>query len=427
MTSLGVQLRDEIVVLRDAARLLWRHWPVLLVLYLLGMAGRELSIYLAVEGSAVNVWLGAALLPFAPLSLMIAVLLMLDAVGPSLWHGPARQDKLTLLAGALVPFLAVYSAQGLLRTDRERFLNEAVADEYLNDSYLFDATTIQSRTIADVDPTVMIVVILVVLLVRRLLDWTGATKKNLVARLFAAWLEVAWLTWLASLLLAEFETLQAWIEQRVFVDWALNGWEAFLDLIGPVAVPVSAVTGWIGALLTDMNALVVLPLAWLTTGAVVYGGTLTSRSLGVSALSPRLTWSARQFARAQERVGLLPQPVQGWVTSVGKALFARFTTLMGGLRTLAVGGIVPMVLFCLAFLVSRYAEAATAEVIRWVLGPREAGQMVAFDSYVRIASTSVSLLLQVTLVAAAVDRLLVTARRLAAAAPSETSAAPTTP
>ncbi|MCK0112597.1 hypothetical protein MWU75_10640 [Ornithinimicrobium sp. F0845] len=426
MNGLGLQLRDELVVLRDAARLLWRHWPVLLVLYLLGMAGREIAIYLAVQGSGVDVWLGAALLPFAPLSLMVAVLLMLDAVGPSLWHGPVRQDKLTLLAGALVPFLAVYSAQGYLRADRNRFLNEAMADEYRNDSYIFDATTIQGRTIADVDTTTMIVVILAVLLLRRVLDWTGVTRSNVPARLFAAWLEVAWLTWLASMLLAEINGIQDWIEQRVFVDWVLDGWAWFLDLIGPLAGPVSTVAGWVGGLLTDLNALVVLPLAWLTTGAVVYGGTLTSRSLGVTAMSPRLTWSAQQLTRVQERVALLPQPLQGWLTSVSRAMFGRFTTLMGGLRTLAVGGVVPMVLFCLAFLVSRYAEAATAEIIRWALGPQAADDMVSFDAYVRIASTSVSLLLQVTLVAAAVDRLLVTARRLAAE-PSGTSAAPTTP
>lgn len=421
-----MQLRDELVVLRDAARLLWRHWPVLLVLYLLGMAGREIAIYLAVQGSGVDVWLGAVLLPFAPLSLMVAVLLMLDAVGPSLWHGPVRQDRLTLLAGALVPFLAVYSAQGFLRADRNRFLNEAVADEYNNDSYLFDPTTVQSRTIADVDPVVMIVVILAVLLLRRALDWTGLTARNTPVRLFAAWLEVAWLTWLASMLLAEIEGIREWIEQRVFVDWVLDAWAAFLDLIGPLATPVSAVTSWVGGLLTDMNALIVLPLAWLATGAVVYGGTLTSRSLGVTSLSPRLTWSARQLVRARERVSLLPQPLQGWLGAVNKALFGRFTTLMGGLRTLAVGGVVPMVLFCLAFLISRYAEAATAELIRWALGPRSATDIVSFNTYVRIASTSVSLLLQVTLVAAAVDRLLVTAKRLAAE-PSETSESPTTP
>lgn len=421
-----MQLRDELVVLKDAARLLWRHWPVLLVLYLLGMAGREISMYLAVQGSGVSVWLGAVLLPFAPLSLMIAVLLMLDAVGPSLWHGPARQDRLTLLAGALVPFLAVYSAQGYLRADRQRFLNKAMADEFQNDSYLFDPTTFQSRTIADVDPTVMIAVILAVLLLRRVLDWTGATRKNVPARWFAAWLEVAWLTWLASMLLAQLDTIQEWLEQRVFVDWALDAWDGFLTLLGPLAGVASTLVGWVGALVSDLDALVVLPLAWLTTGAVVYGGTLTSRTLGTTAMSTRLSWSAAQLVRVKSRVALLPQPLRGWLHAVGKALFERFTALMGGLRTLAVGGVVPMVLFCLAFLISRYAEVATAELIRWAVGPQATQDVVTFDSYVRIASTSVSLLLQVTLVAAAVDRLLITARRRAAAQP-DMSEPPTTP
>lgn len=417
MDSLGGVLRDGLTVLRDAARLLWRHWPVLLVLYLLGMAGRELALYLAVEGSAVNVWLGAALLPFAPLSVMVAILLMLDAVGPSLWHGPVRQDRLTLLAGTLVPFLAVYSAQGYLGEDRRRFLNESIADEYNNDGYWLDPSSFQSRTIADVDTTTILVVILVVLLLRRGLDWSGLVRSNQVMRLVAAWLEVAWMTWLASLLLASIKDIQTWLEGRVFLDWMLDTWQAFLDLIGPLAGPAQAVASWTGGLLTDIDALVVVPLAWLTTGAVVYGGTLASR---------RLTgWTPAQLERARARVEVLPGPVRSWLASVWKALFGRFSTLLGGLRTLSVGGVVPMVLFCLAFLIARYAELGMAELVRVLLGPMSADKALAFNGYVQIASAAVPVLLQVVLVAAAVDRLLVTAARMAAAQP-ETSAAPTT-
>lgn len=405
-------------VLRDAGRLLWRHWPVLLVLYLLGMAGRELAVYLAVEGSAVNVWLGAAVLPFAPLAVMVAILLMLDAVGLSLRHGPVRQDRLTLLAGTLVPFLAVYSAQGYLGEDRRRFLNESIADEYNNDGYWLDPSSFQSRTIADVDTSVILIVILVVLLVRRGLDWSGLVRSNQVIRLVAAWLEVAWMTWLASLLLGSVKDIQAWLERRVFVDWMLDTWQGLLDVIGPLAAPAQAVASWTGGLLSDIDALVVVPLAWLTTGAVVYGGTLASR---------RLTgWSPAQLEAARARVNLLPGPVRSWLTSVWKALFGRFSTLLGGLRTLAVGGVVPMVLFCLAFLISRYAALGMAELIRIVLGPLPAETAVTFNSYAQIASTAVPMLLQVVLVAAAVDRLLVRAGRRAAA-PPETSAAPTTP
>lgn len=417
MDGLGAALRDGLTVLRDAARLLWRHWPVLLVLYLLGMAGRELALYLAVEGSSVNVWLGAALLPFAPLAVMIAILLMLDAVAPSLWHGPVRQDKLTLLAGALVPFLAVYSAQGYLRADRGRFLNESIADEYNNDGYWLDPSSFQSRTIADVDTTILLIVIVAVLLARRALDWTGLARSNQVVRLFAAWLEVAWMTWLASLLLSSISDIQAWLEKRVFIDWLFDTWKGFLDLIGPLAAPAQAVASWTGGLLSDIDALVVVPLAWLTTGAVIYGGTLASR---------RLTgWTPAQLEVARARAALLPGPVRSWLKSVAKALFGRFSTLLGGLRTLAVGGVVPMVLFCLAFLISRYAGLGMAELIRGALGPRPAQTAITFNSYVQIASTAVPMLLQIVLVAAAVDRLLVTARRQEAAQQG-TSVAPTT-
>ena len=139
-----------------------------------------------------------------------------------------------------------------------------------------------------------------------------------------------------------------------------------------------------------------------------------------------MAWSTQQVSLVRERVSVLPEPINGWLRSVWKALFGRFSTLLAGLRTLAVGGVAPMILFCLAFLLSHYAEVATAEVIRWVVGPRDTDQMVALNTYVRIAGTSVSMLVQVSLVAAAVDRLLITARRQEAAQ-TDRSVAPTTP
>lgn len=226
------------------------------------------------------------------------------------------------------------------------------------------------------------------------------------------------------MLLAQLDRAQTWAEGRVFVDWFIDTGETALGWLGPVATLLGLAWSLVVALVSDIDALVVVPLAWLTTGAVIYGGTLASRTLTIA--HRRLDRPVAQVTRARERVSLLPQPVQGWLAAIGTTLFGRFITLWGGLRTLAVGGVVPMVLFCLAFLVSRYAESATAELIRWILGPRSASDMVALTSYVTIASTAVSMLLQVTLVAAAVDRLLISARRQAAARP-DTSAAPTTP
>ena len=153
--SWGAAVRDAVAgtfaVVGAGIRLWLRHWPVLLTLALLGGAGRMAAIWGAVEASDKNNTLGVAILVLAPLASVTAIVLMLYVLRHSLPHigsvadteapvngTTGRQRRLLdVLASVLVPFLAVYASYGFLREDTDRFINSAVADEFLNNADIF--------------------------------------------------------------------------------------------------------------------------------------------------------------------------------------------------------------------------------------------------------------------------------------------------
>ena len=90
------------------------------------------------------------LLPLAPISLLIALVLMLRRVAHSLPElqqtlaGERRtqvRSDLTIAVMVLVPFLAVYASQGMIKEDRKSFLYSATTDEWLNQGFPQRQTT----------------------------------------------------------------------------------------------------------------------------------------------------------------------------------------------------------------------------------------------------------------------------------------------
>jgi hypothetical protein len=130
-------------VLVVAARLLLRHWPVLVALGLAGMAFRGAALWAAVEVSDHVNWLGHGLVILAPLGFLVAMIAMLHVLRHDLPNAervssstaPAdattgRERRLIDVATSMVvPFFAVYVSAGLLTEDVAQFVNEAGVDE----------------------------------------------------------------------------------------------------------------------------------------------------------------------------------------------------------------------------------------------------------------------------------------------------------
>lgn len=413
--SVGTQLRDAPSVLVHAGRVLWAHWPALLVIYLLGQAVRGAALWAAVVVSGWNPTAGAFLVPFAPLATLSALILSLRAVSPSLRYatfdpaatsagatagrGGLVRERLALLASTLVPFLAVYAAQGYLAEDQFAFVNEAVADEFLNNAdFWLSGGTLDAGRAAVADGWWFAALVAVALVLRRLLDRFGMPARGTGWGLLAAYVEVAWVTLLATGFATQLDQWRAWVEQRRFVAAVHDGWLAATSVLGPLADPVRDAVSWLWAALGDVDSLVVVPLAWLTVGAVVYGRSLT-RADALDASDPRVE-------RWRARVARVPAPVRRAGTEVLGGVWDRFRGLASGIRTLALAGLVPMLLFCLVFAVAGQAEVLTAVLLQRAIGPQDPNTMVAFVPYVGLASRAVYTVLLVALLAAAVDRVM---------------------
>lgn len=419
LREVGRTVATALAVVADGLRLLVGHWPVLLVIFLLGAAARELVLWGSFELSKEHPVLASLTVTLAPLATLTALILMLRAVLPSLRHvdgDPVREtmsQRLRVVSGALVPFLAIYAAQGYLRDDMRRFVNETWSDEFLSTNW-FAGESVSDRTIGTVDTPVLVGTVVAALVLRWLLDRLGLPERHVGFGFLAAWLEVIWLAFAAKSLTSQWGQVWDWVRGRRAVDGIVDGWERVTGALGPVGTAIDGASSWVWGALGDADVLVVVPLAWLVVGAVVYG-----RELGEPAAAPAVTVPERvtrrlealeqraAVARARRRMALLPEWLRSWLAEPVASFTSRFATLGSGLRTLARAGLVPMVTLCLVFLLARQSELLVAAGLRALLPPLDADLMVALAPYVAILFSAVSSVLLAVLVAAAVDRFLV--------------------
>ena len=171
-----------------------------------------------------------------------------------------------------------------------------------------------------------------------------------------------------------------------------------LDALGPVAAPVDAVVDAVAGVLGNLDDLVVIPLAWLTVGAVVYGHKLAAPPKREPRVHPPAGW---------QRV---PAPVRRWTTEAAAPVVGdvrgRFTALVDGLRRLAIAGLGPMLVFALAFLVATRIEEGILMLGRAISGPQDVDTWLAFAPMVSSVATAVGLTVTMALLAAGVDRIL---------------------
>jgi uncharacterized membrane protein YkvA (DUF1232 family) len=402
-------LRDLGGVVAHGARLWARTWPVLLVIALLAVAGRHAAGWAAVNASAVNNTLGWAVLVLAPLSMVAGIVAMLhvlrrdlpalDAIGRT--HAPAdaasghERGLIDVLASVFVPFLALYASYGLLAEDRARFLNTAAYRQFRESSLIGDGPDGSFVDLATGWGLVAVVVVAVVL--RWLLGrWEGRSHRRALA--FAgAYVEAFWLLAVAAFATQLLDGVWTWVESRRAVAIVLDWWLTVLDALGPVAGPVDATVNAVAGVLGNLDDLVVIPLAWLTVGAVVYGHKLAAPPEP----EPRVRVAAWQR---------VPAPVRRWTTEAAAPVVGdvrgRFSALVDGLRRLALAGLGPMLVFALAFLAATRLEEGILLLARAVSGPQDVDTWLAFAPMVSSVASAVGLTATMALLAAGVDRIL---------------------
>lgn len=402
-------LRQLGATLVAGLRVLARHWPQLVGLYLLGAIGRGAFLWLATWASEFNATLGVFILPLAPLCSLLALILMLRVTAETLPAFsnlfdslPARarwREHLGAAAALLLPFLAVYASQGLLRADARQYTFDVTMDDVMTNAIpTFDRAIYAEGAL-------LLAIVLTALVVRKVLTATKFAERSMAGAGLTAYVEALWMVTFAQVLASRIADGIAWVRSRAVVDGVVQAWQRGLELLGAVGRAVAWLMEAAGWVASNAVALIALPLAWLTIGAAAYG----------KEASEGIKLPAR---RRRERA---PNRVRRALVSVTEPVWKPVDSFVDQARFIVAAGVVPMVLFCLLFAILQALQGALQWGLRWVVGPREPSLDLAIQPYLDLAVRTVYFTVAMALVAAGVDTVV---RTLRARAERTTEGAP---
>lgn len=414
MNTLWTRAQEASAVPRYAFGLLLRYFPALFTVLALALAARAGFLWLAMLVSAVSPFGATLLFPFAPLSVMVGIIVCLWIMQPSMrfFHnapGLSRLTRVSLLTigGLLVPFLTVYSTHGLLRDDGRTFVYDAITVEVANslDDYDFGRAALDNGFL-------LAGFVLSLIILRKVIAVFGLGERALGVAAAAAYLEVLWMSTAVAGITNSWVGLKDWLRTRQIIGPVWSGLEASRDWIFTHTWVLGTGLSWMWDNAASLANFIIIPFSWLTLGAVVYNTSLHHSPVegpaerGQPAPHEQTSrWSAyrRKYSKAvfhttREMIDNAAQPVVG-----------PFRNAWRNFRTLAAAGAVPMLIFCFVFVLASGAELGVVYLARMILKPMALDvAVVAIEPYVLVTGRFVYFLVALPLVVAALDRILIT-------------------
>ncbi|GAB2511298.1 hypothetical protein CATRI_09360 [Corynebacterium atrinae] len=407
----GSALRRAVAVPIDALLILARHWPALLTVMALGLGLRQLVIWLAVIVSDYSPLAAALIVPLAPIVVMTSLISALWLVKPSLPYvskalaSPAGgvQGRMLTIGGLLIPFLTVYASNGLLKEDTREYIYNATLAEASSRFLTADFGRVNFEF-----GWLLISLVLVSLVVRKLIGVFALGEKSVGWAGLSAYLEVLWMVTFSTVLTTWVANGREWLASRAViapvVDTATNLREWSLELAGPVG----AILSWIVTLLARADDVIIIPVAWLTLGATIYG-----TSLVVPSATKKKKGGAHAKDGPRQFSELAVMQARSTIDTAAKPIIGPLKVTWSGLTKVAAAGLAPMVTFCVLFIMAKAAEVGVLYGGRMLLGPRPMTEAAAIHPYIEIVGRMVYFMVAIVLIAPAIDRL------LAATAPEE--------
>ncbi len=391
--------------LTDGARVLLRHWPQLLGLFLIGWTGRMAFLWIATVVSNWSPTVAVLILPLAPLSTLLSFVLMLRAMAPSLpafagmMTASSRRQRwfedFTVAGQVMIPFLAVYASAGLLREDSSVFLVDSAADERFN-------TVIHDIDFgrADYAPGVAIVAFIVIgLIARKAISMLDLVKRHIGWAVLAAYIEVLWIMTLAKAMSTEFDRIASWVTSRRLIAGVIEWWEQLSAGIRAWSTPLGNLIDATTRMLSDLGSVVIVPVAWLAIGATIYGYQLQASKLAVPG-----------HEEVSRRIQRVPSPVRRVALHVSEPVVTPVKSAWDAVRKVAAAGVLPMVMFCVVFLVAGAVQSVVARLLHTLIGPGDELRQFALEPYATMVERGAYFILVLALLAAAVN-VVVTAQR----------------
>lgn len=431
---------DALSVPWNTLRCLAAHFPTLFVIALAGKLAHDRLIDLAVWVSRAGGIFGQLVLVLAPLAVLTSYVLILRVIRPSLstvreltstapdgslprarrFRVRRLVTELDQLGALLIPFLVVYATAGQLRSDAIAFnlgvTNDVNSDvlSHLDDTGLNEAglagiraaaTTDQlARTLGSNTNVWLWVLIVTAFAVRTALPWMIKNLRWGLLGFVAAYTEALWMVSVAPLLNGMRTEATGWVTGRRIVAWTQQTLHSFTDLLGPLTGAANTLIAWVGKLIGSAGTLLLVPLAWLSIGAVVFG-----QLIDTAPQSDRTNWVTRARLRINRRVSTLDQRTRRAAGELTSGLSSRFGQIVTGIRTIIASGGVAMVLFCLLFQVAQLLGGGLWMAERALIGPQELSVWIALGEAggpLRTLNDTLVTMLLLCLVGAGTDRAL---------------------
>jgi hypothetical protein len=441
-------------VLARAAVLLARHWPALVVIWVLGWLGREEAIRLAVRASEIHAVAGVLVLALAIVSEMAALVWMLRVVRTSApapepvapppleaesvsigrWRRIGRRAAASLdsTAAVLIPFLAIYVSQDSFRLLFSEYADRVTeAANSANTVAIFagaDSATDAGERLpweGNVVFTVAAIAFVVRWVLRRSRPASGSGWS--VARsTLASYVEVVWLVLLVAAVNTRRKEFFSWVDRRRVVRAAGDVVGSFVDQLGALTDPIRWVWARVTTSLGALDQILLLPVATLTVAAVVYGSSIAKPPpVDVSRAALGRVGRLRVARRVGDRVAQrrARRLAEAQLVRTGR----RFQPMVDGIRLLMGAGLVPMLLFCVVFGALQTLDEWMWHAWRWVLGPHETDTWDAASGTLGMVNDLIVGVLGIALIGAAVERVTSDERqRLAATGAAAAEAAAST-
>lgn len=376
-------LADAAGVLGTALRLLARHAPVLLAVFLASVIAHELIMRAAVRASLLNAELGFLVLLLAPMTTLSALVIMLRVVRPSLpWLGSGADgpppSALEHLGSVLVPFMTIYYFEDDLYADIRSYAGRIVDDATERDLANIgengaaggDAASASAPDRLPYDLSLTLAAVVVgAIAARWLLSRWQATQRHRWLGIPGAYLELVWLTLvLVVAFRAVADLIIEWGGNRRLVHAIHTGWNEVVGGVSGAGASPDRAADWFVGQLGQIDTALVIPISWLAVGVVVLGSRLPP---GPGAGSGRTVRERLLYEQARQRWLAAPRALRWVLEQVTDDLRTRFLPLVHGTRMLLRAGVVPMLLFCLAFVAAQTVADWLWELQRLLIGPQD--------------------------------------------------------
>lgn len=396
-------------MLATAARLLVAHWPMLLVLSLLGMAMREAALWAAVELSAWNSFVAQILLVAAPIGYLLPVIAALNICSTSLTRVRLAQEAtapeaptegrdrrlVDIAVSVLIPFLTVYAALGLHDEDFNRFLNAAA---YAESQEGWD-------DFAERLGIYPIRIVLIIVIGSWVVRWALGRLERRTGLFALAFVGALVETYYTGQLVLQVKSLgrqlDAWVESRRIWVGIQDSYQSLLDSLGWFANPFDEVVQVVLFFLGELELILIVPAAWLMVSAVVLGHKL------IPAPAPSHL-PLKRMGHALQELG----------DTFFDDVMDRWSVFWHGARMVFRTGFATIAVFSAIFLIVARTPYWFSHLVRAAVGPTEITTFVSFSLFESAVGLALSIVLMVPLLAAATEWLVLpTAKAIAQEGP----------